>query len=306
MNRRGAVAASVLVAWGAGLGLFLRRETVRSPAQRLADVGARIAPGATWFVVERDGRQVGFASISIDTLPRALHLTEYMVVEDGGAQGGRRRSTELTARLSRTLELRDFERRTVAGPDSQVITGVVVDDSTVSVRVSGTSSDSGTLSHRGEALVAPLIPLVTMLRAKPRRGYETSFDVFELDDLTRRLVTARLEADSMFVVADSAVFDDARGRWVPAHRDSLRGWHLMARTGMAVDLWADELGQVLLLRTSDDLVLRRTAFEIAFENWRTSRSEVGGPRSEKPTPHRPPHLEPRARPTSDLRPPTSK
>jgi hypothetical protein len=276
MNRRGAVAVTVLMAWGAGIGVFLRREAVRSPGQELAEVGARIAPGATWFVVERNGEQVGFASVTVDTLPRELQLTEYRIVEDG-ADTARRRSTELTARLSRSLALHTFTRVTAQGADSQRVTGIVTDDSTVSVRVIGTSNDSGTISHRGEALVAPLIPLVSMLRAKPRRGNEASLDVFELDDRSRRLVTARLEAESMFVVIDSAVFDPARG-WVAAHRDSVRGWHIVARTGMAIDLWADELGQVLLARTADGLVLRRTAFEIAFENWRRARPGSNLPR----------------------------
>ena len=273
MNRRGAVAISVLVAWAAGIGLFLRREAVRSPAQHLAEVGARIAPGATWFVVERDGVQVGFSSVTVDTLPRELQVTQYTLIQDG-ADTVRRRSVELTARLSRTLELHGFTQKTVQRADSQVVTGIVTDDSTVSVRVTGMSSDSATISHRGDALVAPLIPLVSMLRARPRRGAEASFDVFELDDLSRRVVTARLEADSMFVVTDSAVFDPQRGRWVAAHRDSVRGWHVVARTGMAVDLWADELGQVLLARHADGLLLRRAAFEIAFENWRTSRTSA--------------------------------
>ena len=272
ISRRGLVAALVLLAWGVGVALFLRREADLGPAQRLADVGARIAPGAIWFTVERDGQQLGFASVTVDTLPRELQVTEYVVLDNADATP--RRTTELTARLSRSLDLHDFRRVTAVGSDSQRVVGVVVNDSSVSVeRIERARRDSGSISHRGEALVAPLIPFVTMLRERPRRGRESTFDAFELDDLTRRLVTVRLDADSMFVVADSAVFDDSRARWVPAHRDSVRGWHVVGRTGMAVDLWADELGRVLLARRADGLVLRRTAFEIAFENWRRTDSK---------------------------------
>ena len=41
MKRRGAVAITVLLAWGIGLGVFLRREIKNAPAQRLARQRAR-------------------------------------------------------------------------------------------------------------------------------------------------------------------------------------------------------------------------------------------------------------------------
>ena len=79
MSRRGVVAVAILPL---GRGLALRDPRINpSPAARLAEVALRIVPAVTWYAVERDGRQVGFASISIDTVPRALQVTEYLVAD---------------------------------------------------------------------------------------------------------------------------------------------------------------------------------------------------------------------------------
>ena len=67
MKRRGAVALTVLVAWAAGLAVFVRREIRNAPAQRLAEAALRVSPGAAYYRVEKDGRQIGFASSTIDT-----------------------------------------------------------------------------------------------------------------------------------------------------------------------------------------------------------------------------------------------
>ena len=106
MSRRGVVATSVLLAWAAGLGLLLVRELNPSSAAKLAEVSMRIVPVTTFYAVEDSGRHIGFASISIDTVPHSLQVTEYLVTQSGA---GTRQTEQLQVRLSRGLSLREFE-----------------------------------------------------------------------------------------------------------------------------------------------------------------------------------------------------
>ena len=75
MNARGLMAIGILAAWGAGIAAFAQREISRSPREKLAEIAARVAPGATYFAVERAGAHVGFASNTIDTIPGGLLVT---------------------------------------------------------------------------------------------------------------------------------------------------------------------------------------------------------------------------------------
>ena len=105
MKPRSVAAIGILGAWGAGLALFAQRELSRPETDRLAEVAMRVVPGVTWFAVERDGGHVGFASVTIDTVPRELQVTEYLVVEGPDRV---RRLEQTTVRLSRGLALHAF------------------------------------------------------------------------------------------------------------------------------------------------------------------------------------------------------
>jgi hypothetical protein len=73
------------------------------------------------------------------------------------------------------------------------------------------------------------------------------------------------------------VAGDASGRWLAVHRDTVRAWHLVASHAAApLDVWVDRLGQVVMMhRGRDGLTLRRTAYELAFENWRRASPDHG-------------------------------
>ena len=76
---------------------------------------------------------------------------------------------------------------------------------------------------------------------------------------------------ALFLVADSAHMDPATGRWVKARQDSLRGWRITGRNA-PITVWVDAYGRLLAAREPGGISLVRTAFEIAFENWRLSQS----------------------------------
>ncbi len=271
MKPRAYVAMAVMASWGVGIAVFARREAGRTPLERLAEVASRVAPGATWLAVERDGVPVGFQSITIDTLPRELQVTDHLVADVADDALTERRSTQTVVRLTRGLALRSFDHSEVRGADTVRLTGRVVDDSVVSYELQrGARHETGTLAHRGALFIGPLIAIVAALRDRPAVGRSITVDAVDLDMRgapARTLVTLRVAAESMFVVVDSAARGTSSNRFLAVHRDSVRGWRY-ATADRKYDFWIDDLGRMIAWRSADGLSARRTAYEIAFENWR--------------------------------------
>jgi len=67
VSRRGIAAALVLV-WIVALALLAKRELLRPEGERLAEAVLSLPPGASYFAVELNGTQIGYASTTIDTL----------------------------------------------------------------------------------------------------------------------------------------------------------------------------------------------------------------------------------------------
>ena len=261
MSRRAAVAASVLVAWGAGLALLGARELNPSSAARLADVALRVVPTTTWYMVMDSTRHVGFASIVIDTVPQMLQVTEYMVRE---SDAGTRRMDQLTVRTSRGLALKEVVSASMHGADSSRLTAHVSDSTLI---VAGRQTD--TIAVQLPALAGVLEAAVGILLDEPEVGAQTS--VRALDPSTGKFSSRplRITAESLFVVVDSAVADSS-GRWFAVHRDTVRAWRMVATEAPAFDAWVDAQGLVVESRLTNGLTLKRTAFELAFQNWRNA------------------------------------
>ena len=68
MKPRVVIAAAIGVAWLGGLGLMVRREVYRPQIERLAEAALRVTPAAVFYAVLQDGRQVGFASSTVQTV----------------------------------------------------------------------------------------------------------------------------------------------------------------------------------------------------------------------------------------------
>ena len=192
MNPRGMAAIGVLVAWGMGLALFAQRELSRPEADRIAEVAMRVVPGVTWFAVEHDGRHVGFASVTIDTIPRELQVTEYFVAEDAHRS---RRLEQTTVRLSRGLALKAFETIHASGNDTVITAGAMTGDSLLRFRAAGASDTASRPVRVSRPLfVLPLVPTVVALRDRPRVGHSAAIDVFDPGQGAERSLAVRISA----------------------------------------------------------------------------------------------------------------
>jgi hypothetical protein len=260
MSRRGVAATTVLAAWALGLGVLFAREMNPSVEAKLAEAALRIVPLTTYFAVERDGQHVGFASVAIDTVPQALKVTEYLVTD---SIPGVRRTEQLAVRLSRGLSLRSYEWTSVDGADTARIQARVVDSSLV-LQTSGKTVTQPVVGPHFAGIIGATSAI---LLDDPEVGATRTLQV--VDPLTGRPMTreTRITAESLFVVVDSAVADSS-GRWFAVHRDTVRAWRLVADAPHALDAWVDAQGLLVETTLANGLRLRRTAFELAFENWR--------------------------------------
>ena len=272
MSRRAAIGAVIMVGWVVGLGVFARRELFRAPAQRLAEAALRISPGASYFIVEQNGARVGFGSSTIDTVENGLQVTDYLVADLPIGGTTHRATAQSVVRLSRALVLRDFLISFESDSVPISVYGRAHGDTLLEYVLSTEDAAADTQRVR---LVAPLLlptllPLAIALSERPEVGKRYTFSTFDPMAMAPRDMSFTVRAESLFVVSDSAAFDASARRWVAAHDDTVRAWHL-ASEGGSFEGWVDEQGRLVEARQSVGFTLRRTAYEMAFENWRSAR-----------------------------------
>jgi len=271
MSRRGVFGIVIVLAWAAGLAAFARRELSRSDSERLAESALRVAPGATYFAVLREGKHVGYASTTIDTLPARIQVTDYLVSDISSGDSLRRETLRTRVRLTRRLVLRDWLVQETTDSVPRLVRGRILSDSVLEfvarsvIGPRGRTTDSSRRVIRAALTATPLIAPVTMLGGQGRIGRVVNFVALNPSSGATQSTQVRLAAESLFVVPDSAAYDAPAAKWRSVHNDSVRAWRL---EGMAGTMWVDALGRVVRHELPDGTTLQRTAYELAFENWR--------------------------------------
>jgi hypothetical protein len=286
VTRRG-WAVAILAAWAASLGWLVKRELFRPPGARLADAAWRVSPGAVYYRLALGGRQVGFASSTIDTAPEGVAVTDVLVLEAPGGGAHSRTAARSRAALSRSLRLERVDVRFEGASGAFAAQASVSGDTLLAVRIEAPkTTHTARLGLRGAVVVPMMVPLRLALGGALRPGRTYAAQVFDPFLLGRRDVTARVTAESTLVVADSAGYDSTAMAWVPAHLDSVRAFGIEETAGGAtVRQWIDGQGRVVRAETPGGLTMERTAFELAFENFRrrdtagaaASAGRAGGP-----------------------------
>ena len=269
---RAVLAAALLAAWGGGLWLLVQREFFQGRAERLAEAALRLSPGATFYAVEQNGTRIGFASTTIDTLSQGVEVTDYFVADLPLAGRVHRASARSVVLLSRGLALRTFDVQAEAAETPMRVVGRTEGDSLVifAMDIPGQPTDTQRIAVRGPVLVPTLAPLAVALGETPKRGKTYRIPTFDPQQMRSRDVAMSVTAESLFVVDDSARFDPVARMWKSALTDTVRAWHVVGEQG-GFDGWVDAQGRVVLARQAAGIVLRRMAYELAFENWRIAR-----------------------------------
>src|SRR5690606_27943136 len=173
-RRRGRTlaAALILVAWVGGLAALIARDFFRERAAIIAEAAMRLGPSATYFVVEQDGRQIGFASTTIDTTGTSFQVVDYFIADLPVAGREIRASARSAITLSRALALRRFDIEMDLPETPMSAAGSVEGDSAVAfvLRMPGQASDTQRVAVRGPILVPTVLPAVAMLVGEPKVG----------------------------------------------------------------------------------------------------------------------------------------
>lgn len=274
MNRR-TLAVTIVVVWLAAVAWLARRELWRPRAAVRAEATLGLPPGAAYYTVTLGDRQVGYASTTVDTLADTVRVSEVLVLDQPGREGPRRTAARTDVTLSRALRLRTFTA-TVRGDDSRFVArGRVEGDSLLSLEVTGgATSEIRRIRLDGPPILPQTLPLDLAFGGALQTGAVLTRRVFDPILLRTREVVLTVAAESTIVLADSAVFDSVAGRFQPVDTDTLVAWALEGTDGgLPLQAWVDEDGLLVRATAPSGLRLERTAFEVAYENYRP----IGGP-----------------------------
>lgn len=267
MNRK-AIAAVVVFLWVAGFSWMLRRNSGGDVNRRLTEAAIRIQPASFYYSLTYRGQKIGGASSVLDTLVAAFVSEDYYTGRFPSGDSLIDVSARLRTRLSRGFRATDVSMRiTLAGKTSK-LTGFVQNDSTL-VIIDGRTADSATPHFT--ALTSPMIPpgligVALLAGDEPKVGRAERFVVFNPMSAKPERREIRIAAESLFTVIDSAGRATS-GEWAAAHSDTVRAWRLSSDAS-GIGIWVDAEGRVVEADSPGGLILRRTAFELAFDRAR--------------------------------------
>jgi transglutaminase-like putative cysteine protease len=275
-RRRGLIAAGVLALWVAGLGLLVHRELFRPRVERLAEAGMRVTPGAQYYAVLQGGRQIGFASSTVDTTEGGITVVDYLVADLPIAGRIHRASARSSARLSRALRVQQFRLDVDADLAPIRASGRVVNDTMVLAvgGIRGEPVDTQRIALDGPVLLPTLVPLAVALGEQPRVGDSFTLPVFDPIAMAPRDVKVTVAAESLFVVHDTSVMNPVTKRWEGALPDTIRAWRLASSSNgrAGFDGWVDAQGRIVRVEQLLGLTLETRPYEVAFQNWKADEA----------------------------------
>jgi transglutaminase-like putative cysteine protease len=269
VNRR-AVAVVVLGTWVGAMGWLVRREFWRPRAEVWVEAGSRVPPGSAFYTLTMGGQQIGYASSTIDTTTEDIRLQDVLVVEVPALGALHRTDMRTDASLTRSLQLRSFTA-TVQGEAGRFrATGQVHGDTVLSAELESEGSRQQFRVPLERPIVLPaVLPLRVVMGRELEVGATYTVDMFDPMLLRERAVEVAVTGESTLVVPDSADSDSLATFWYPVRWDTLHAWRIEQRAnGLVLESWVDDLGRVVSASSPVGFRMERTAYEIAYENFR--------------------------------------
>ena len=276
MTRRHTFVAIVL-AWLAGVGFLVKREYFRPRAEVLAEAAiARVGPSASYYMLRMGGTTVGYISNSTDTTPGGITVQSNWVLAINALGSVQQTGITTVFNLTRTLRLQSFDAVLNSAAMKFEAHGQTEGDSVLAVTIDAGGSRP---QHQRIRLTRPLemsslvnLRLAVGGQLRPGRSYT----VRSFDPILQREQDALLTvlAESTMTFPDSATFDSTLMRWVPARWDTVRAYRVQqSASGITLDSWIDENGDIVHATSPIGFTTERTAFEIAVDNWRRDRAD---------------------------------
>ena len=255
----------IVVFWAAGVGWMLSRNLGGDQSRRLTEAAVRVQPSTYYYALFYRGEKIGAAYSAIDTLVSAFVSEEYYTGRFPIADSLEQVSARLRSRLSRGFRLTDISLDLERAGVKSKMSAFLQSDTTLIVtdRRSADSALSHVFALHGALLPPGLVGVALILGEPPKAGRRERFFVFNPVEAKPEQREIGLRADSLFVVADSAERGTAE-EWRVAHSDTVRGWRLDGNVS-GLTVWVDTEGRVVEAGTASGLLLRRTAYELAFD-----------------------------------------
>jgi hypothetical protein len=279
LSKRTVLATLVVVAWGSSLVWLGIRQTGQSDAARIASQASlRLAPNDAWFRVMAGATQIGYAGITLDTLPDGSYrLQETQALELPHAASLIRtiRSTDIylgeglgldsmISHLVRPGERLEYRITTARGGWQVLLT---VDG----VQTVGRLELVGRGRDAAPVLAVPIqvVPLRLALVGALAAGNGRTLAVGGGWPPSGWLTDVAVGSDSVVIYADSSDIAPDRGIWVPATMDTANGRGLVVESPESiVGLMVDPRGTVLGIQYPLGVTWVREEFNIARFNFR--------------------------------------
>lgn len=264
-----------LLTWAIMLAWLARREFAKQGIAGLAERTRRLEPSAQYFAVLANGRQIGQLNLSADTLVDGVKLIEAFVLDLPSGDSTRQLARGTEFYLSRSLRLVNFSRSGFGvGPMERLDAGLGTDSILGLTDLEGTTGATGQVRLRvdPDAILPEMLPYRAAFGQHLRVGEVFTLNLIDLGMGGTRPLQVRVAAESTFIIPDSASWDSAAAKWVPATSDTVPAWRLEHDApGAPTTTWVDGGGNLVQQTTVGGLTLVRSAFEIVGNNYRRAR-----------------------------------
>ena len=261
----------ILVAWAAALLWLIQRQYFGPAGTRPGDLSPGVSPGAQFYRLSLGAQQLGYASTTVDTLGDSIRLVDVLVLDVPALGRLGRTSARSVTILDRALRLLDVTSETDGAAERYTTRGTLTADNVLRFAVTSAGDSSVAGVARGDAIELPsLWPLRMAFGGRLRRGRHAAVRVLDPVSLELRTRAFQVATDSTFIVPDSADFDSTTMAWVPVRFDTVRAVRVVAAgPGEGpVTWWVDAQGNVVRGSLPLGFTIERTAFELAYENFR--------------------------------------
>ena len=264
----------ILAAWAASLGWLVKREYFRPSGARLAEAALSVSPGALFYRLSLGAQQLGYASTTVDTLFDSIRVVDVLVLDVPALGRLQRTAGRSVAILDRALRLREVTADVDGDGGRFSARAAVTGDSVLHLVIrSGGDSQKSTVPLPQPIALPSLLPLRLAFGGQLHPGRVVTMRVLDPFTLAERDVTVRVSVESTLVVADSADYDSTTMAWVPLRFDTVRAFRTeSAEAGPggagALSTWIDAQGRIVRAATPRGFTVERTAFELAYENFR--------------------------------------
>jgi len=143
--------------------------------------------------------------------------------------------------------------------------GTLGADSTLRVTIDAGGDEQEVTYRLAEPpIFSAAMPIRIAMAGELEVGNTLFLPVFDPSTLSTRPIEVRVLEHDTLVMADSASFDAASGRWSPSRYDSIPAWKIAEiHGGVQVESWVDEDGRILRASSALGFTMEKTEYELA-------------------------------------------